>query len=535
MQRPAVRERPQQVLAASARISERRTVERPRDRSAARVDALGAHALTCQRREAARGEHAACVPPASGQARGARSTRRRGPASKPAARNAGRAGLSSTLSPSRRSIVRRRGRPRRTSSASAASAGPRFSLRAVGQREQRAAAALDVQLGLAVAQHDVRARRRARRGRRRASARAASRRTGWPGPSPRAPCSSGRAAPRARRAAARSRPAARTARRRGRPRTSRGGRRRASRGRRARDRRPRTLQGPARAATARRVSTPCRSSSSSAIARARSAGSAGCGVERRGRRPAPERRRRRARCGGARGGAPVTRATGRGSRRAARRAQRRERVVRDLAGRDQIPQRGGQLRVRAAPSSTTSSPRKRGPLASEPRSASCAAPCGAGAAPGGGPKQRRLVAVEQRDASALGADPDELARRAQLVEPRLAGSPRPAGRARRAPTRRARAAATAAGTSTSRSRSSDPRPPRSMPCQAGAKRAIAAGSTGSIARRSAATDARRIRRSTSGSHQSMPVPPGPQPAAHEPARRLERARARHSQTSSASP
>ena len=49
---------------------------------------------------------------------------------------------------------------------------------------------------------------------------------------------------------------------------------------------------------------------------------------------------------------------------------------------------------------------------------------------------------------------------------------------------------------------------RSTPCQLGMKRASARWSAGSISLRSAASDARRSRRSTSGSHHSRRVPPG---------------------------
>ena len=54
------------------------------------------------------------------------------------------------------------------------------------------------------------------------------------------------------------------------------------------------------------------------------------------------------------------------------------------------------------------------------------------------------------------------------------------------------------------------RPPRSLPtpCQAGRKRARAAGSTGSISRRRRASERRRMSRRTSGSHHSRSTPPG---------------------------
>ena len=79
------------------------------------------------------------------------------------------------------------------------------------------------------------------------------------------------------------------------------------------------------------------------------------------------------------------------------------------------------------------------------------------------------------------------------------------------------------GTSISRSRST-PAPVggwRSTPCQDAWKRANARWSAGSISARSAASDARRSRRSTSGSHHSRAVPTGPQLAAHQMPARLQ--------------
>ena len=62
---------------------------------------------------------------------------------------------------------------------------------------------------------------------------------------------------------------------------------------------------------------------------------------------------------------------------------------------------------------------------------------------------------------------------------------------------------------------------RSTPCQLGRKRASARWSAGSISLRSAASDARRSRRSTSGSHHSRSRAAGPQLAAHQLAGALQ--------------
>ena len=60
---------------------------------------------------------------------------------------------------------------------------------------------------------------------------------------------------------------------------------------------------------------------------------------------------------------------------------------------------------------------------------------------------------------------------------------------------------------------------RSTPCQLGRKRASARWSAGSISLRSAASEARRSRRSTSGSHHSRVRAAGAQLAAHAARRR----------------
>ena len=83
-----------------------------------------------ERREPVRGQHERVSLGHPSPTCGARSTSRRGPCSKPAARNAGSTALVSALSPSSRSIVSRLGRPSRTCAASAASAGPGFSIAA---------------------------------------------------------------------------------------------------------------------------------------------------------------------------------------------------------------------------------------------------------------------------------------------------------------------------------------------------------------------------------------------------------------------
>ena len=241
------------------------------------------------------------------------------------------------------------------------------------------------------------------------------------------------------------------------------------------------------------------------------AGLGGVRVQRRGRGPAPER--------GARGCAAAAREAAAGD---ARRLPRRGAVRGARSGakasfvtspaETRSHSAGRQLAVRRGPSGAHE-------LAEEARAAARAAPgaprarspCGGGARAGRRAEERRLVAVEQRHAAALGADPDELAASRTARRARRRGSPRRGAAARRAPTRRARAAATAAA----RARRAAGRASRGRRGRCRASRARSArarrASTGSTSRRSAATDARRMRRSTSGSHQSMPVPPGRRP------------------------
>ena len=157
------------------------------------------------------------------------------------------------------------------------------------------------------------------------------------------------------------------------------------------------------ASTASRVSTPWRSSSCSAVAWAASVGRR-AGLEQRGdqRPPAGARRAGRWWCSRPGRGRPRGR-RGRGAPRpAARRpstgAQRRQRVVGDLAGPHEVPQRGEQLRRRSLPApppgagSRTTRPAPAGARGS-PRAA---APSGGSArSRPGGSQQRQLVAEVQ--------------------------------------------------------------------------------------------------------------------------------------------
>ncbi len=119
------------------------------------------------------------------------------------------------------------------------------------------------------------------------------------------------------------------------------------------------------------------------------------------------------------------------------------------------------------------------------------------------PEERRVVAEVHGDAVETCADPHDLARRAQHVE---------IGRAGIAGTRRGSTSLSqsVAGSATPCSGTSASRSPcrRPMPCQEGRKRPKAACSAGSTSRRSTASVARRIRRSTSVSHHSRSEPPG---------------------------
>ncbi len=89
-----------------------------------------------------------------------------------------------------------------------------------------------------------------------------------------------------------------------------------------------------------------------------------------------------------------------------------------------------------------------------------------------------------------------------------AGSPARAASAPPARGSRPAAVRPCSCTITSRSRSVPPRPPSSTPCQRGRNRASVSAGTASTSARSRASEARRIRRSTSASHHSSPCPPG---------------------------
>ena len=500
------------VLAACVRLAERRTVHRTGD-AQRRVDRRSRRAPSAPGvvRGAARSEPAASAP----QARGARRTRRRGPASKPAARNAGSDGLASALSPSSRSTGEAlSGDPaaprRRVHRARARRSRPRHPTApaASGRRARRTARA-------AVAQHHVRAGG-ARCPPRRALGQGSAAPYGFAGSVAASTCRP-LAAPRAGRAVLDRAGSANWAPPRPR-RSSRGGRPGvSSREQRAVDGGEAAVHAP-RLRRRARVTTPWRSSSSSAMRACALAGL--CRVRRTAprRRPAARAMRPRVRCGGGRGGARDARSLARRGRRAGR-AQRREGVVRDLAGRDESQS--------VAVSSLWPRPGLPHQLAEEARlrreqRADRLVRVARGAARGARrrPEERGLVAEEQRRRGRPPAPIQTSSPVAHSSSSSPGGSPRHAARARRAPRRPVRAAATAAA----RARRAAGRAAPAAPLDAvpgRRKRASAAGSTGSTSRRSAATEARRIRRSTSGSHQSMPVPPGPQAAAHEPARDLE--------------
>jgi hypothetical protein len=147
------------------------------------------------------------------------------------------------------------------------------------------------------------------------------------------------------------------------------------------------------------------------------------------------------------------------------------------------------------------------------------------AAPRAAPGPRGSTARPARSApERAGADPDELAARAQLIEP--GGR---VGADRRGSTSRSHTSAAApspcSGTSTSRRRSTRRRRRDGgrRPARRGRKRASARWSAGSISLRSAASEARRSRRSTSGSHHSRSSRRGA--ARRGRARRRARARA----------
>ena len=153
---------------------------------------------------------------------------------------------------------------------------------------------------------------------------------------------------------------------------------------------------------------PCRSSRSSASARR----SGVAGEEPLGERPAALRRRVAGRPRRARSGAGAARASGRrsGGRRgaAARRRSSPRRPRRDPRAPAAPP------RPRA-PSAASRSNQNSALVASAARIASCASPSGVGA-PAGRPSTGGVLAEEERDAVEPGADPDDLAGRAELVE-----------------------------------------------------------------------------------------------------------------------
>ena len=240
-------------------------------------------------------------------------------------------------------------------------------------------------------------------------------------------------------------------------------------------------------------------------------------------RRAPARRaRRRGRCGGA-AGAP---------RRSDDRARSgAERVVGDLAGPHQVPQRGRAARRRSGRSTPARSwPQKLAPPPAEHgrgsrrgarRRAGRPAPSPAPAAASWSAKQSRTRPSLEPIAPAP----------THTTSPDVHSSSSSAGRysatraastsrlERRRDDRRARRAPRA------------PRPAASAPrrvapgCRAtpAGTRASAACSTGSTSRRSAASERRRSWRSTSTSHHSRRTPVGPELAAHQPLVGLERA------------
>ena len=240
------------------------------------------------------------------------------------------------------------------------------------------------------------------------------------------------------------------------------------------------------------------------------------------------RRAREARAGARRARAATTR---RG--RELRRAQRRERVVGHLARPHEVPQRLLELLGRdAGDVGQQVGEEARAGGAAARGSRSCTRLGGRLAGARRRPEQRARPrgSRARRGRSGGRARP----RRPTRPRPRRTAGPsttasrrRCGAAARRAPTPRAGSASPCSGTSTSRSRSM-PAPAggwRSTPCQFGRKRASARWSAGSISLRSAASEARRSRRSTSGSHHSRVRAAGAQLAAHEVARR---ARARSS-------
>ena len=185
----------------------------------------------------------------------------------------------------------------------------------------------------------------------------------------------------------------------------------------------------------------------------------------------------------------------------ARRPQRRPRVVRHLARPDELPERGEDVLRREARRVDEVSPEERALGQGCPdrgrRLASPAAPPPP-AARGARASSRKYMATRSRPAPT------------QTTSPDAHSTSRSAGRnpaTRRGSTSLSQSVAGSAtpcsGTSASRSPCRRP-----MPCQEGRKRPKAACSAGSTSRRSTASVARRIRRSTSVSHHSRSEPPG---------------------------
>ena len=276
------------------------------------------------------------------------------------------------------------------------------------------------------------------------------------------------------------------------------------------------------AATASRVSTPCRSSRARLRACSRSVGD-GAGSRRRratsGRRPRAVRARSAGRAGGpprcrcrcrvrfqrsARSGANVSLVTSP--------AQTRSHNASRTSRSRPATRRGVQLAVergaRAAPGAS--------------RIASCR---GLGRAVGavGQPDRPQDLASgpDERDPAVVAAeaappDPGDLARAPPARRGAAAGSrgSAPAGRRARGP--RPGSADPRAGRRPRRGVRGRPSrgtvaafaPIGATPCHSGRNLASAAGSTGSTSRRSRASDRRRSSRSTSGSHHSRSAPPG---------------------------
>ena len=480
----------------------------------------------------------------------------RGVAWKPASASAAASGWSdpSTDPPSAFSTVSRPRAPSRTASASA-SAAACSGARVVGEGQQRAATPLDVEHQLAVDQHDQRAglaagavagglapalgpgaarHRRGSPGRRRPAPPSGpvGRRPppGCPGRPWWDGCG-GRCRPPCRRAAAGSGPQpvdrapSRTAPRRGPRRSSPGAPGRRPRTRPAPGRRRRTRRRTPSAATAPRVTTPCRSSSTSASAWARTVG---VGL---GRRAAgtSARRRRVARCGSAspagrwqaavRTARPASRpgrrtGCGRGADRRGRcavrppdsrarsgasvspvtrpdqtRSHRACDVSALVVGRaDGVGERAEEERAAAGQGVEHVAVERRSARARRRVGQGQAAPCRPGAAR---PSRRRRAGRRARDQS---TSPP----RSQLVQQRRAVAGDPAGqhqRLQRAGRQRRRRPAARPRAARPRCRAA--RPP--TPCQCGRNRARSTAGTGSTSARSAASERRRSVRSTSAS------------------------------------